>query len=274
MTARGLRVLSLLAIATCALLGHMAYAQAKQGVASAPSAIPDVAGIRPGMSAEEAYKLLKARNPNIKIGLGQMSIPEFGEKPIITEMRALVEDRSAAETLTVWLTIPPNKQVVLAVGRLLEYDPSQPLLRSKVLESLRAKYGQESDTNPALVYWGFDQQGRRPDAAHLRQFNCTAISPVNLMVAAPPGPTFPATSSLIYPVQQDSACNAYIRVTAEIVGAGGQDQTYARRITVMVWDLHLFRQAQEDYRAYLANGAKAQSEAELEKAKQRTVPKF
>lgn len=75
-------------------------------------------------------------------------------------------------------------------------------------------------------------------------------------------------------MQQDSACNAYIRVTAEIVGAGGLDQTYARRITVMVWDLQLHRRTQEAYRAYLANGANAQSEAELEKAKQRKLPKF
>jgi hypothetical protein len=44
--------------------------------------------------------------------------------------------------------------------------------------------------------------------------------------------------------------------------------------TVMVWDLQLHRRTQEAYLAYLANGANAQSEAELEKAKQRTVPKF
>jgi hypothetical protein len=274
MTPLGFRVRALIAIGMCALLGHMAYAQAKQGTASASSAIPDVAGIRPGMSAEEAYKLLKARNPTIKIGLGQMSIPEFGEKPIITEMRALVEDRSAPETLTVWLTIPPSKQVVLAVGRVLEYDPSQPLLRSKVLDGLREKYGPETENRFAQVYWAFDQQGRRPEAAPLRQANCGAVAPANLNVGAPQGATFPAPSSLIYPVQQDSACNAYIRVTAEIIGAGGQDQTYARRITVMVWDLQLHRRTQEAYRAYLANGAKAESEAELEKAKRRTVPKF
>jgi hypothetical protein len=274
MTARGLRARTLLAIATCALLGHIASAQAKQAAASAPSAIPDVAGIRPGMSAEEAYKLLKARNPNIRIGIGQIPIPAFGEKPIVTEMRAVVEDRSAPETLTVWLTIPPGKQVVLAVGRVLEYDPSQPLLRSKVLDGLREKYGPETENSLAQVYWAFDEQGRRPEAAPLRQANCGAIAPASLNVGAPQGVTYPAPSSLIYPVQQDSACNAYIRVTAEIVGAGGLDQTYARRITVMVWDLHLHRQAQQAYQAYLANGAKAQSESELAKAKQRTVPKF
>lgn len=274
MTARGFLVRTLLAIATCALLGHTAYAQARQAVASAPSAIPDVAGIRPGMSAEEAYKLLKARNPNIRIGIGQIPIVGFGEKPIVTEMRALVEDRSAPETLTVWLTIPPGKQVVLAVGRVLEYDPSQPLLRSKVLDGLREKYGPETDNSFAQVYWAFDEQGRRPEAAPLKQANCGAIAPASLNVGAPQGATFPAPSPLIYPLQPDSACNAYIRVAAEIVGAGGLDQTYARRITVMVWDLQLHRRTQQAYQAYLANAAKTEGETELEKAKHRKVPKF
>lgn len=274
MIARGFRIRALLAIATCAFLGHIAYAQARQGAASAPSAIPDVAGIRPGMSAEEAYKLLKARSPNIRIGIGQTPIPAFGEKPIVAEMRAVVEDRSAPETLTVWLTIPPGKQVVLAVGRVLEYDPSQPLLRSKVLDGLRQKYGPETENSLAQVYWAFDEQGRRPEAAPLKQANCGAIAPASLNIGAPQGATYPASSPLIYPLQPDSVCNAYIRVAAEIVGAGGLDQTYARRITVMVWDLQLHRRAQQAYQAYLANGAKTQSAAELEKAKQRTVPKF
>src|SRR5215471_12941456 len=123
-----------------AFFASSAHAQARKEASSVPSgvssALPDVAGIRPGMPAQEAYNLLKARNRNIKIGVGQMLVPGLGEKPIVTEMRALVEDASSPETLTVWLTTPPGKQVVFAVGRLLEYDPSQPLLRSKVLASL------------------------------------------------------------------------------------------------------------------------------------------
>jgi hypothetical protein len=236
------------------------------------SALPDVAGIRPGMPAQEAYNLLKARNRNIKIGVGQMLVPGLGEKPVVTEMRALVEDPSTPETITVWLTTPPGKQVVYAVGRYLEYDPNQPLLRSKVMESLREKYGPATDPN--YVYWGFDEQGGRPDAARLRQLNCAAIAPASLMVAAPQGSTFPGISPFIYPVQPANACNDFIKVTAQLVGANGQDNTYVHQITVVVWDLHLYRQTQEAYHAYLANAAKAEGETELEKAKQRKAPKF
>jgi hypothetical protein len=263
--------LVVLALSFCSLA---AQAQTKQGVASASSALPDVAGIRPGMPAQEAYAMLKARNPNIRISMGQAPIPGFGDKPVVTEMRAQVTDASAPETITLWLTIPPTKQVVFAVGRLLEYDPNQPLLRSNVLQSLREKYGPETDIGTAAVYWGFDQQGRRPDTAHLRQLNCAATGPANLIIAAPPGATFPAVTPLIYPLQPDNGCNAFIKVTAELMGEGGVHETYVRRIAVTVWDLRLYRQTQEAYRTYLANAAKTEGETELEKAKQRKVPKF
>ncbi len=143
-----------------------------------------------------------------------------------------------------------------------------------MLQSLREKYGPETDIGTTAVYWGFDQQGRRPDAARLRQLNCAAIGPANLIIAAPPGATFPAPTPLIYPLQPDNGCNAFIKVTAELMGEGGVHETYVRRIAVMVWDLRLYRQTQEAYRAYLANAAKTEGETELEKAKQRKVPKF
>ena len=263
-----------LAVLSLAFFVSSAHAQARKEAPSVSSALPDVAGIRPGMSAEEAYKLLKARNSSVQIGIGQMALQGFGEKPVVTEMRAVVVDPSAPETITVWLTTPPGKQVVFAVGRLLEYDPSQPLLRNKVAESLHEKYGLETDTNPILIYWAFDQQGRRPDPGPLKQFNCAAVAPASLNVGPPQGATYPAVSSLIYPLPPASPCDAFVKVTAQLDAAAPRDQTYVRRITVLAWDLPLYRRAKESYQAYLASGANAQSRAELEKAKQRPAPKF
>jgi hypothetical protein len=42
----------------------------------------------------------------------------------------------------------------------------------------------------------------------------------------------------------------------------------------MIWDLALERRSQEAYRAYLASAANGRSKEELEKAKQRKLPKF
>ncbi len=264
--------LIVLGLSFCSLA---AQAQTKQGGASASSALPDLVGIRPGMPAQEAYTILKARNPNIRISMGQAPIPGFGDKPVVTEMRAQVTDPSAPETITLWLTIPPTKQVVFAVGRLLEYDPNQPLLRSKIIESLREKYGTETDAGNWQAFWGFDEHGGRPDAARLRQFiNCANRGHGNLIVKAPEAPTFPAPSMLVYSPEADNGCEWLIKLNAYFTGSGGLDSTYIYNISVLLWDVRLQRQTQEAYQAYLANAGAAMSKEELEKAKQRKLPKF
>jgi hypothetical protein len=261
--------LIVLGLSFCSLV---AQAQTKQGGASASSALPDLVGIRPGMPAQEAYTILKARNPNIRISMGQAPIPGFGDKPVVTEMSAQVIDPSAPETITLWLTIPPTKQVVFAVGRLLEYDPNQPLLRSKIMESLREKYGTETEAGNWQAFWGFDEHGGRPDAARLR--NCANRTHGNLMVKAPEAPTFPAPSMLVYSPEADNGCEWLIKLNAYFTGRGGTDSTYIYNISVFLWDVRLQRQTQEAYQAYLANAGAAMSKEELEKAKQRKIPKF
>ena len=238
------------------------------------SALPDLVGIRPGMPAQEAYTILKARNANIRIGMGQSPIPGFGDKPVVTEMRAQVTDPSAPETITIWLTIPPTKQVVFAVGRLLEYDPNQPLLRSKIMESLREKYGTETDAGNWQAFWGFDEHGGRPDAARLKQLNCGSRGHGNLVISAPQTATFPAPSILVYSPEADNGCEGLVKLNASFSGAGGVDSTYVYNVSVMLWDVRLQRQTQQAYQAYLADAGAAKSKEELEKAKQRKVPKF
>ncbi len=236
--------LIVLGLSFCSLA---AQAQTKQGGASASSALPDLVGIRPGMPAQEAYTILKARNPNIRISMGQAPIPGFGDKPVVTEMRAQVTDPSAP-------------------------DPNQPLLRSKIMESLREKYGTETDAGNWQAFWGFDEHGGRPDAARLR--NCANRTHGNLIVKAPEAPTFPAPSMLVYSPEPDNGCEWLIKLNAYFTGRGGTDSTYIYNISVFLWDVRLQRQTQEAYQAYLANAGAAMSKEELEKAKQRKLPKF
>jgi hypothetical protein len=251
-----------------------ANTQSKPQAPEVSSALPDVAGIRPGMPAQEAYNLLKARHPSIKIGVGQLQMQGLGDKPISAQISAQVVDASAPETITVWLTSPPGQQVVFAVGRTLEYDPNQPLLRSKVVDSLRQKFGPETLDRGAEVYWAFDEQGRRPDAARMKQLNCISRGGLgNLIVAPPQGPTFPAVTPIIYSPQALDPCDSFIKVNAEL-SSPGPDPTYVHRIALIIWDLALERRSQEAYRAYLASAANGRSKEELEKAKQRKLPTF
>src|SRR6266403_5215604 len=169
--------------------------------------------------------------------MGQAPIPGFGDKPVVTEMRAQVTDPSAPETITLWLTIPPTKQVVFAVGRLLEYDHNQPLLRSKIMESLQEKYGTETDTSNTQAFWAFDEHGGRPDAARLKQRNCSSRVHGNLEVNAPQAATFPAPSVLVYSPEADNGCEGLVKLNADLSGPGGMDLTYVYNISVILCDV-------------------------------------
>jgi hypothetical protein len=96
-----------------------------------------------------------------------------------------------------------------------------------------------------------------------------------LAVTAPPQTTtFTAPSILVYSPEADNGCEWLIKLSAYFTGRGGVDSTYIYNISVLLWDVRLQRQTQEAYQAYLARADTAKSKEELEKAKQRKLPKF
>ena len=270
-----MKVLILAAVSAHVFAPSGAFAQAKaDNNVQISEMVPDVVGIRPGMPAQEAYNVLKSRNAKIQIGLGQTNVPALGEKPIVVEMAALVTDANAPEIITLWLTTPPSKQVVFAVGRQLEYDQNKPLLQSTVLENLRKKYGPESANGMVGPYWAFDEQGKRPDAAFVRQLNCMSIGHGSYSVMAPPSPTFSTFTPILYNPDAVHPCDSFIKVNAQLDSTNGLDKTYVHRITVTIVDMALARRSQVAYQQFLANGDEAKRKAELEKAKQRKGPDF
>lgn len=64
------------------IIGLAMIARAQTTAPQATSALPDVVGIRPGISAQEAYNLLKARAPRAQIGVGQIPVAGVTEKPV------------------------------------------------------------------------------------------------------------------------------------------------------------------------------------------------
>lgn len=255
-----------------ALTAYFALAQQREA-APASSSGPDIVGIRPGISAQEAYNLLKARNASIKIGVGQSQVPGLGDKPIVNVISAEVLDARAPEIITLWLTLPPARQVVYAIGRRLQYPPDKPLLRENVINSLRQKYGQEASFAQQLI-WVYDrQQGKQITGPALRFNNyCLGAAPGNLIIDSPDGATFTANTVLMNPPQPESACNSYITVKA-VLGTG-TPADYTPQIDLLMIDLGLSRQAQVAYQDYLRIAANAKAKEDLEKAKQRKGPVF
>src|SRR5713101_5752046 len=169
------------------IIGLAMIARAQTTAPQATSALPDVVGIRPGISAQEAYNLLKARAPRAQIGVGQIPVAGVTEKPVPVSLAIYNPDANPPEIIKVWLTIPPSKQVVWAISRQIEYEKDKQLLKSTVINGLRQKYGPELDAQ--FHYWAFDQQGRRSENAGQKGANCMARANRSLPVALPQGAT-------------------------------------------------------------------------------------
>src|SRR5262245_7360875 len=89
---------------------------------------PDIAGMRPGMTLQEAYKRLKAHNPSARIDVGEQHIPELGQKPfpvVLIFKSSISRDAEAPEVLQLELTPPPGTPLVWAILQRLAAEPGK-----------------------------------------------------------------------------------------------------------------------------------------------------
>jgi len=247
-------------------------AQTPTALAAGAARLPDVVGIRPGISAQEAYDLLKARSPGAKIGVGQFPVAGVTDKPVPVSMAVKIIDTDPPEILTVWLTTPPSKQVVWAVGRQIEFEQNKQLLRSTVIGGLRQKYGPVVDSNQRQQFWAFDEQGNRIESADLKTANCMNRANWSLFVTPPSDTTYDFVTPLLYAPGPRNPCDSLVEVKATLDSLANPD--FVLRVTVIVSDLGLARRSQEAYQAFLTKAATAKDKEELEKARERKGPAF
>jgi hypothetical protein len=174
------------------------------------------------------------------------------------------------EIITVWLTMPPSKQVVWAIGRKIEYEQNKQALKSTIINGLRQKYGPETD--PQYHYWAFDEQGRPSEAAGMRSTNCANRGNWNLTIAPPQDTTYAYFTPLLYTPGPRGPCDSVVEVKTQLDSPLGPE--YVLRVTVILSDLALARRSQDAYQALLANADAAKKKEELEKAKQQKAPSF
>jgi hypothetical protein len=265
-------VLSGLLIGAPLMLAAVTFAQSRGPTASTPpaSALPDVVGLRTGISAQEAYDFLKARGPKASIGIGQFPVAGVSEKPVPVSMSVRNTDLDPVETITVWLTTPPSKQVVFAVGRKVEYEESKQLLKSTVRAGLLQKYGPELDDQS--LYWAFDEQGKRIEGANQISANCKGRANWSLNIQAPEGASYAFFTPLLYTPGPVTICDSAVEVRVTLDES--PNRNYVTGVTVLVSNRALARRTQDAYQALLSNNAAAQQKEELEKAKQQKGPTF
>ena len=250
------------------LIGSLCMVFAAPAVAQGSSSAPDVIGIRPGMSAQDAYSVLNAHANGAKVGIAQMMIPGISQ-PVVVVMSVEVLGASPKETITVGLTVPPEKQVVWAIRRTLTFERGKELTRASVMDSLRQKYGQE--IHSGVDYWDFDEQGNHANVKDMTFNHCAG----QMSISDPDDFVNPrAASALVQPPLPANACSNFIAIRAEWIGAANGSSELAGGIAVIVEDAPLARRSQVAYQALVGKGADAAHQQELDNANQQKKPTF
>jgi hypothetical protein len=242
---------------------------AQSAPAQQPSGLPDVVGIRPGMSAQEAYNALKARANGSKIGIAQ-SIIQGIHQPVVTVMALQVTGSSPREEITVFLTYPPQKQVVWNVVRTLSFEPGKEPTRASILDGLRQKYGPETGATTAGLYWTFTEDAQRPNATQVMQDGCGNRGYISQVQDF----QNPAPVSAYAYMEPSPKCDKYVGVRAEVGNAFSATGALVNLVTVGMTNTDIALRSRDAWKALVAGDNAAARQQELDKAKQQQKPTF
>lgn len=232
--------------------------------------LPEIAGIRPGMTEQQAYDILKARAGTAQIGIGEYPIDGVTQKPVPQAMSIGIANKVSAVTIKVWLTTPPSKPVVWAVGETIKYPDSQKLLTSAVFSSLRKKYGKETDSQPLFLHWVLDEQGRHATG---RLHTCFfSGGDVSLQIDHHPG-NYQYVSPVVGSVNQVYPCDSVVDFRAELHYANS-DAHFTDAIKLLEIDRAAMTRTMLAYKAYVAQQNAREEKKELKKAGQQKAPQF
>ena len=251
------------------LIAALAVVFAAPALAQQTSGLPDVVGIRPGMPAQEAYSALQAHSNGAKVGIGQTMLAGISQ-PVVVLMSLQVLGASPAETITVWLTVPPEKQAVWGISRTLMFEKGKEMTHDAIMTGLRQKYGQE--IHAGVDYWDYDEQGGRPSVKDMTYNHCAGL--FNLVQPDDHLNPQPITSLLSGYLPPTSPCANIISVRTEWFQSFNDPNELATGITVRLEDAPLARRSRDAYQAMINNAAGAAQKQTQDKASQQKTPQF
>ena len=134
-----------------------------------PSKLPEIEGIHLGMPAQDALAKIKLMFPPNQL---DMRYVKFQNAPDAMWVSQAISGGNGtgckspcSDQLTVWFSTPPNKQVVIAIGRQVVYEIGKQPAMAGMMDSLRKQYGQELPKGaiPNAVSgmsWVYDESGK------------------------------------------------------------------------------------------------------------------
>jgi hypothetical protein len=280
-----------LALATLAFSTLPAHAEGTGG--------PDILGVHTGMSPEQVYEALKSIDVTHRVTVAQVPIPALlGNKTAVYAMAPESRNSGAQETMSVWISLPPNPQQVWSVQR--QFNGSIHTTMEQIVDSLRQKYGPETvasmsnpNANPNApdMFWIYDGKGHLADPAtgkHIQK-DCGNYGlqpvPINNMPGPPAGQVQAGAISAAYGVngplqitdQNDPTkhldCQGWIQIHAY---AGGfmDHGVFNDNLFVSITDFGIQKRAAYALNQVLTGAANKQQQQDLNKANQQAVPKL
>src|SRR5512147_1982732 len=82
---------------------------------------PDIVGLKPGITLQEAYDRLKAYNKIAQVEIGRMLYPELAAEPVPYAVVLGQEGGLSADLIEADVTLPPGKPIVWRVVRTLRF---------------------------------------------------------------------------------------------------------------------------------------------------------
>jgi hypothetical protein len=275
------------ALATLAFSTLPAHAEGAGG--------PDILGVRTGMSPEQVYEALKNIDVTHRVTVSQVPIPALlGNKTAVYAMAPESRNSGGQETMSVWISLPPNAQQVWSVQR--QFNASIHTTIEQIVDSLRQKYGPEtvssmSNPNAPDMFWIYDGKGRLADPAtgkHIQK-DCGNYGlqpvPIGNMPGPPAGQVQAGAISSAYWVngplqitdQNDPTkhmdCQGWIQIHA--YASGGMDHgVFNDSLFVSITDFGIQKRAAYALNQVLTGASNKQLQQDLNKANQQAVPKL
>ncbi len=141
---------------------------------------PDVIGVRPGMSLDEAIGILKRHNPKLEV------YPRVGPSALLPGVvfsdGVNMRNFNQSENIDLMSAMEPNAKIVWGIRRGVTYAEDGRPTVTNIIAALRQKYGKEDGSlqHPASVqaagvelldaYWVFDDAGKRVPPAAARDY--------------------------------------------------------------------------------------------------------
>jgi hypothetical protein len=226
--------------------------------------MPDVVGVRLGMSLPQALQILRGQYPRDQFQ--EIPYDYIPNRKLEYGFNVLPTNEIAADVV-VSLTAPPSRQVVWHIVRFTRRLHAN---HANVLAALREKYGKESfaghangskttdDRSIGTLFWIFDEQGNRAAMPSAQAFGSNDISScLGGGIALNPGPKMPMDE-----VKDPNWCASFVGAVAQIDASEIVENT-----VVAVMDMRLANRTANAYVAWKRDADAKARAAEIEKSK-------